>query len=136
MATKSRSRSKSNVGSKSLSQHVVGTAAMGMPAPVKGIASSRWGSRIVLVGVAVLLASGVLSVTWDGNIPHLKMNRKRADEVRKEVRSEVEQFVPQQEHHLGDGHLLEHTPGLNKLPELGRKASSAPLFAPRSNPSR
>ncbi len=91
MATKGRSRAKSS--SKTIAQQVVGTAAVGMPSPVKGIIASRWGARVTLVVVGLALASGVLTLHWNGYIPHLELDRKRAEEVRHEVSEKAEEVA-------------------------------------------
>jgi|GEM_PF-6192792 len=105
MTTKGKSRGKSTVA-----QQVVGTAAMGMPAPVKGIIATRWGARITLVVIGLALATGILSVQWSGNIPHLQFNKKRAQEVGKEVRHEVDEIADRVSHEKGDHGLGHHLP--------------------------
>jgi hypothetical protein len=99
---KSRSRKSSH---KTVAQQVVGTAAMGMPSPVKGVVATRWGARITLVVVGLALATGVLTVKWDGYMPHFNLDRKRAKEVGEEVREKVEDVA----HRTGEekkGHFL------------------------------
>lgn len=74
---------------KTLSQQVVGLAAVGLPAPVRDVVASRWGSRLVLVLVPILLASGVLSIYWVNGVPQVSINKDRAVEVGKEVQQEA-----------------------------------------------
>lgn len=133
MATRSRSRSRSKSSSKSLSQFVVGTAAMGLPAPVRDVASTRWGSRLVLIGGALALASGVLTISWDGSIPHLKVNRDRAQEVQKEITAEVQQFQQQQTQSGKFGSGQSWT-GQSNSAQSNSGSSSWPTSAPSSAP--
>jgi len=70
-------------------QKVVGIAAMGMPAPVQTVAKSRWGSRLLLVIVPILIATGVLTVSWNGGIPMFSVNKQRAAVVGAEVKQEA-----------------------------------------------
>ncbi len=69
----------------SLAQKVVGTAAVGMPEPVKKAVSTRWGSRIALVAAMLLFVSGIVTVQWSDYRPHLKINRERAEEVKEAI---------------------------------------------------
>ena len=70
---------------KSLAQQVVGTAAVGMPEPVKKAVSTRWGARIALVAAVLLFVSGIVTVQWSDYRPHLKINRERAEEVKEAI---------------------------------------------------
>ena len=70
-------------------QKVVGIAAMGMPAPVQTVAKSRWGSRLLLVIVPILIATGVLTASWNGGIPMFSVNKQRAAVVGAEVKQEA-----------------------------------------------
>ncbi|MFM8579847.1 MAG: hypothetical protein ACKOCN_13750 [Planctomycetaceae bacterium] len=74
---------------KTLAQQVVGLAAVGLPAPARDVVASRWGSRLVLVLVPILLASGVLSIYWVNGVPQVSINKDRAVEVGKEVQQEA-----------------------------------------------
>jgi hypothetical protein len=69
----------------SLAQMVVGTAAVGMPEPVKKAVSTRWGARIALVAAVLLFVSGVVTVQWSDYRPRLKINRERAEEVKEAI---------------------------------------------------
>ncbi|MFM1996573.1 MAG: hypothetical protein RLZZ111_960 [Planctomycetota bacterium] len=70
-------------------QKVVGIAAMGMPAPVQTVAKSRWGSRLLLILVPILIATGVLTVSWNGGLPSFSVNQQRAAAVGAEVKQEA-----------------------------------------------
>jgi hypothetical protein len=107
MATRRRSSSKS----KTVAQQVVGTAAMGMPSPVKGVVATRWGARITLVVVGLALATGVLTVKWDGYVPHFQLDKQRAKEVSAEVRDKVEDVAHKVE---GEKHTGFHPPKITR----------------------
>ena len=70
-------------------QKVVGLAAVGLPAPVQSVAKSRWGSRLVVLVVPILVATGVLTVTWNGWVPSFSVNRERAAVVGEDIKSEA-----------------------------------------------
>lgn len=74
---------------KSMAQQVMGVATMGMPAPVQQVASSKMGSRLLLLIVPVLVASGILTISWSGGLPSFSINHQRAAEVGEQVRSEA-----------------------------------------------
>lgn len=75
--------------SETYAQKVVGLAAVGLPAPVQTVAKSRWGSRLLLLVVPILLATGVLTITWNGGIPTFSVNRDRAAVVGEEIKVEA-----------------------------------------------
>ena len=72
-------------------QKVVGlaTSTLPLPAPVQKVAKSRWGSRLLLVLVPVLIATGVITVSWTGGLPSISVNQDRARVVGEEVRVEA-----------------------------------------------
>lgn len=74
---------------KTLSQQVVGLAAVGLPAPARDVVASRWGSRLVIVIIPILIASGVVSVCWVNGMPQISLNKDRAAEVGREVQQEA-----------------------------------------------
>lgn len=74
---------------KNSAQKLVGLATSGMPAPIRNVASSRLGSFVLMIGIPVLLALGILQVSWNGWRPTLSVNRERAQEVGDEVREQV-----------------------------------------------
>ena len=73
------------------SQKVVGlaTSTLPLPAPVQKVAKSRWGSRLLIVLVPVLIATGVITVSWNGGLPSFTINKNRAAIVGEEVRQEA-----------------------------------------------
>lgn len=78
---------------KLVSQQIVGTAASGLPQPIRTVVSSRWGARLAILVVAALFATGIATLDWSEGWPKLKINRERAQEVREEVRHEAEELA-------------------------------------------
>jgi hypothetical protein len=70
-------------------QKVVGLATVGLPSPVQTVAKSRWGSRILLLLIPALVATGVISISWSGGLPSITVNKDRAAVVGQEVRQEA-----------------------------------------------
>ncbi|MFM1903247.1 MAG: hypothetical protein RLZZ440_1147 [Planctomycetota bacterium] len=74
---------------KSLSQQVMGVATMGMPAPVQQVAASKWGSKLLLLIVPLLIASGVITISFTGGKPSVNINEQRAQQVGEELREDA-----------------------------------------------
>ena len=75
---------------KSVAQHAVGMAAIGLPQPVRNVVATRWGARLAIVVALALMATGVATLDWSDGWPKLKIDRQRAQEVRLKVRERVE----------------------------------------------
>lgn len=88
MATKKKS-SKGSKSKTSMSQQIVGIATMGMPAPVQKVASSKWGSKILLLLVPILVASGIITISFTGGMPTVNVNHERAAAVGRDLRNEA-----------------------------------------------
>lgn len=82
------SRKKGSKG-KSYTQRLAQVATMGMPAPVQQVATSRLGSRLLLILVPILIATGVISVSFSGGLPSVTFNRDRAEAVGRELSTEA-----------------------------------------------
>ena len=78
MATKKRKSSKS-----SMSQQIVGLA------PVQKVAASKWGSKLLLIAVPFLIASGIITITFSGGMPTVNVNRDRATAVGRDLSTEA-----------------------------------------------
>ncbi|MFM7245193.1 MAG: hypothetical protein ACKO40_13610 [Planctomycetaceae bacterium] len=88
MATKKKS-SKSSKSKTSMSQQIAGIATMGLPAPVQKVASSKWGSKILLLLVPILVASGIITISFTGGMPTVNVNHERAAAVGRDLRDEA-----------------------------------------------
>lgn len=82
MATKKKSK-------KSASQQLMGVATMGLPAPVQNVATSKWGSKILMLLLPALVASGVLTVSFAGGKPSVSIDQQRAEVVGEELRADA-----------------------------------------------
>ena len=74
---------------KTYAQQVAGIATMGMPSPVQKVASSKWGARLLLMLVPILLATGVITITFSGGIPSVSVNKERAAAVGQELKQDA-----------------------------------------------
>jgi hypothetical protein len=86
MATKKKKTSKSK---SSMTQQIAGIATMGLPAPVQKVASSKWGSKLLLLLVPLLVASGIISISFSGGLPTVNVNQERAAAVGRDLRNEA-----------------------------------------------
>lgn len=80
---------------KSIAQQAVGLATMGMPAPVQKVATSRWGTRLLILAIPILLATGVLSIRWVNGLPSFSFNADRAAVVGQQVEFEARRAAAQ-----------------------------------------
>jgi len=74
------------------SQKIAAFATMSLPAPIQRAASTRIGSRILLILVPILIATGLVTVTWDGWWPRFSLDRKRAVEINQEAVDTLEEL--------------------------------------------
>jgi len=73
----------------SYTQRIAQLATVGMPAPVQKVATSKLGSRIFLLVIPILIATGVISVSFSGGIPTVTFNRDRAQAVGRELEADA-----------------------------------------------
>lgn len=66
---------------RTLSQYVVRVLTPGVPKTVKRIAASRSCAPVILLGLIILGATGIVTLKWSGVFPRLSINRQRAGEV-------------------------------------------------------
>ncbi len=83
-------------GKKDTAQKLVSTAATGLPAPLQSALGSRWGSRLAILIAIALFASGVATVDWTGGVPHVHIDRERAQEVRHDLYEDAESVAKRQ----------------------------------------
>lgn len=84
MATKKTKKSK-----QSYSQQIAGIATMGLPAPVQKVASTKWGSKLLLLLVPILIASGIITISFSGGMPSINVNQQRAAAVGRDLGNEA-----------------------------------------------
>jgi hypothetical protein len=75
---------------KTYAQRAVGLASPVLPAPVAKVIGTRWGSRLFILLVPFLLATGVLTISWNNGIPSVNFDRARAMVVGQQVGQRVE----------------------------------------------
>ncbi|MGI9177798.1 MAG: hypothetical protein ACR2IT_08075 [Pirellulales bacterium] len=73
----------------SYTQQLAGVATMGLPAPVQKVATSKWGSKILLLLIPLLIASGVITITFSGGMPTINVNKDRAAAVGRDLETEA-----------------------------------------------
>lgn len=76
---------------KTVAQRAVGLAAPVLPMPVAKVVTTRWGSRLFILLLPFLFATGVLTISWNNGIPTLNFDRARAWFVGQQVGQRVEQ---------------------------------------------
>lgn len=76
---------------KTMAQQAVSLASPVMPAPVAKLAGTRWGSRLFILVVPFLFATGVLTISWNHGIPTVNFDRARAWLVGQQVSERVQQ---------------------------------------------
>ena len=75
--------------SSSYSQQIVGLATIGLPAPVQQVAKSKLGSKLLLLLIPILIASGVITVSFSGGLPSITFNKDRATAVGRQVTTDA-----------------------------------------------
>lgn len=73
----------------SYTQQLAGVATMGLPAPVQKVATSKLGSKILLILIPFLIASGVITITFSGGMPTINVNKDRAAAVGRDLQTEA-----------------------------------------------
>jgi hypothetical protein len=76
---------------KTMAQQAVGLASPLLPAPVAKVAGTRWGSRLLILLLPFLLATGVLTISWNNGIPTISFDRAKALLVGQQVGERVQQ---------------------------------------------
>jgi hypothetical protein len=76
---------------KTIAQQAIGLASPVLPAPVAKIAGTRWGSRLLILLLPFLFATGVLTISWNNGIPTVNFDRARALLVGQQVGERVQQ---------------------------------------------
>jgi hypothetical protein len=76
---------------KSVAERALGLAAPVMPAPVAQVMRTRWGSRLCLLLLPILFATGVLTISWNNGIPTVNFDRAKALILGQQVGKQVEQ---------------------------------------------
>lgn len=75
---------------KTYSQRIIETLLMFAPSPIRAIASSPLGSRIIMTLGAGLLATGAMSVEWKNGIPQLQFHKDKIGDATQQVADEMD----------------------------------------------
>lgn len=75
--------------STSYTQRIAQMATVGMPSPVQQVATSKLGSRIFLLLIPILIATGVITVSFSGGMPTVTFNRDRAQAVGRQLEADA-----------------------------------------------
>ncbi len=72
-------------------QQIVDTGLLLAPSPVRQIASTSLGSKLVLIAIVALLAKGVLSIGWQNGVPKLNVDREKAAELKQKLAADLQE---------------------------------------------
>jgi hypothetical protein len=75
---------------KTYSQRIIETLLIFAPAPIRAIASSPLGSRIIMTLGAGLLATGAMSVDWKNGIPQLQFHKDKIGDATQNIADEMD----------------------------------------------
>lgn len=84
-----KSKKYSKIPDKTNSQRIMETLMIFAPAPIRRIASTPLGSRVILTIGAGLLATGAMSVDWEHGIPQLSFNKEKLGDATQQVKEEL-----------------------------------------------
>ena len=73
----------------SYTQQIAGIATMGLPSPVQKVATSKFGSKILLLLIPFLIASGILTISFNGGMPTFNFNKDRATAIGTDLRTDA-----------------------------------------------
>ncbi len=89
-----------------LSQTLVGFAALGLPGPVRQLLARPVISFLAAMGLFVAIATGLVFVNWEDGVPHLSINEEKAAEAKQRAAARIEEFR--------EGHPESSAEGLGK----------------------
>jgi hypothetical protein len=107
---------------KTIAQRAVGLASPVLPAPVAKVVGTRWGSRLFILLVPVLLATGVLTISWNNGIPSVNFDRARAWVVGKQFESEALRAAQQYQNQQQQPGQTYQQPALQQAPQSWQQA--------------
>jgi hypothetical protein len=70
---------------KTTKDRLIEAALYAAPAPVRTIASNPTGFRFLLIGGAILMATGILTLDWREGMPQFKFHRDKASQVKQDL---------------------------------------------------
>lgn len=69
----------------STSQAAAGLLSLALPAPVRGVASTRLGSKLMLVGLPALVGAGLIHINLENGAPRISIDHNKAAELRSQI---------------------------------------------------
>lgn len=87
----------------STSQRIARVAAVGMPYPLRLVFGTRIGASLLVIGLPLLLITGVMTIEWDATGPHFRFNRDRAQVIKQEAVNTVKKYEGQLPSNGGSG---------------------------------
>lgn len=75
-----------------VTQTLVGFAALGLPAPVRQLLGRPVISFLAAMGLIVAIATGLVFVKWEDGVPHLSINEEKAAEAKQRAAARIEEF--------------------------------------------
>lgn len=75
---------------KSMAQTVSGMATSWLPKPLADFFATPFGAIVFMVIAPFLLATGIVTVTWNNGIPSINFNREKAVVVGQRIEQQVE----------------------------------------------
>lgn len=93
---------------KTTQDRLIDAALYAAPGPIRTIASNPIGFRILMIGGAILMATGIMTLDWSDGMPHFKINRDKASQVKENLVNDLGQQV--------QGWNLPNLPGNGNLP--------------------
>lgn len=118
---------------KTTRDRLIDAALCAAPAPVRSIASNPIGFRFLLIGGALLMATGIMTLDWSDGMPHFKIDRNKASQVKKNLVNDLGQQV-QGWNLQGNGHPQSNSPPPGLLTQTPANPYQQPVWIPNSGP--
>jgi len=79
----------------SSSQAAAGLLSLALPAPVRGVAGTRLGSKLITVGVPALVAAGLIHINLVNGTPQITLDHEKAAQYKSVVANQLNNFDAQ-----------------------------------------
>lgn len=96
---------------KTTQDRLIDAALYAAPGPIRTIASNPLGFRLLMIGGAILMATGIMTLDWSDGMPHFKIDRSKASQVKETLVNDLGQQV--------QGWNLPNLPGNGNFPGNG-----------------
>jgi hypothetical protein len=75
---------------KTTQQRLIESALIFAPAPIRQIASTPLGSKVLLIAISGMLATGAFTINWDEGSPKFEFHREKAQEARERITEDLQ----------------------------------------------